>query len=184
MASTSSFALSCRCRTSLTFSSLFNFKFSHPFPVRFAASFPLRINAWTHSSIKYFASSSISSANDTFTWDDVLHISPSPDDSSDLRGYFEKVHLCNRGSELQSEFLPFVIEDQIVGYIHNGFADRLRSFTDVFVFPKDSSYGGRFSHYVTLHPMLGTPEDRTSAVGDVVKSLGEEWSPHELWLLN
>jgi hypothetical protein len=30
---------------------------------------------------------------------------------------------------------------------------------------------------VTFHPMLSTPEDRTSAVGDVVKRLGEELIP-------
>lgn len=43
----------------------------------------------------------------------------------------------------------------------------------MFVFPQDSACGG----HVTLHPMLSTPEDRTSAVGDVVKCLGEELIP-------
>ncbi|GLT71823.1 hypothetical protein SLA2020_438160 [Shorea laevis] len=96
-----------------------------------------------------------------------------PDDSSDLTGFFEKIRICNRGSEKQSEFIPFAIEDQVVGYIHNGFANHLRKFQDVFVFPQDSACGG----HVTLHPMLSTPEDRTSAVGDVVKCLGEELIP-------
>ncbi|GLT71820.1 hypothetical protein SLA2020_438130 [Shorea laevis] len=116
------------------------------------------------------------SATGTFTWDDVVRISQPeslPDDSSDLTGFFEKIRICNRGSEKQSEFIPFAIEDQVVGYIHNGFANHLRKFQDVFVFPQDSACGG----HVTLHPMLSTPEDRTSAVGDVVKCLGEELIP-------
>ncbi|KAM4125257.1 hypothetical protein ACB094_01G295300 [Castanea mollissima] len=120
------------------------------------------------------------SATNTFTWDDVVRISQPdsvPHDSSDLSGFFQKVKICNRGSEKQSEFLPFVIEDQIAGYIHNGFANHLRRFKDVFIFPQDNSYGGRIGSHVTLHPMLRTPDDRTNAVGDVVKCLGEELIP-------
>ncbi|KAJ7973898.1 Nudix hydrolase 20, chloroplastic [Quillaja saponaria] len=158
----------------------FTFKSFRQFSMRFPASTPnpSRIEAY---SINVTASSvSVSSANDIFGWDDVLRISQSeisPDDSSNLRGYFEKVQLCNRRSDLQSEFLPFVIENQIVGYIHMGFAVLLRSFKDVFIFPKDDSFGGRFGYYVTLDSKLATAEKRTSAVGDVVKSLGEEWIP-------
>lgn len=47
----------------------------------------------------------------------------------------------------------------------------------MFIFPQDNSYGGRIGGHVTLHPMLRTPEDRTNAVGDVVKCLGEELIP-------
>lgn len=57
------------------------------------------------------------------------------------------------------------------------FAQHLRRFKDVFIFPRDDSYGGRIGAHVTLHPMLGKPEDRTGAVGDVVKCLGEELIP-------
>lgn len=46
----------------------------------------------------------------------------------------------------------------------------------MFVFPEDNCYGGRIGH-ATLHPMLRKPEDRTSAVGDVIKSLAEELIP-------
>ena len=48
------------------------------------------------------------------------------------------------------------------------FAEILRSYRDVFTF-----LPGR----VTLHDSLSTAEDRTRAVGDVVKSLGEELIP-------
>ncbi|XP_042482601.1 nudix hydrolase 20, chloroplastic-like isoform X1 [Macadamia integrifolia] len=116
----------------------------------------------------------------SFTWDDVFRISQeedASDDSLNLQGYFERISACNRGSEMQSEFLPFVIEERIVGYIHNGFADHLRKFNDVFVFGEENSYSSHCRGYVTLHPLLGSPEDRTGAVGDVIKCLGEGLIP-------
>lgn len=99
------------------------------------------------------------------------------DDPSDLKGYFDKIKICNRGSEKKHEFIPFVIQDQIIGYIHNRFAENLREFRNVFTFLPDNSNGGFRSGAVTLHSSLGTPEDRTRAVGEVVKSLGEELIP-------
>lgn len=73
----------------------------------------------------------------------------SEDDSSDLTGFFRKVRNCNRGmvkfdslvafdssellcwcwcfhwfwiwvQEFRVEFLPFVVEDQVVGFVHDG----------------------------------------------------------------
>nr|XP_023916737.1 nudix hydrolase 20, chloroplastic-like [Quercus suber]POF25545.1 nudix hydrolase 20, chloroplastic [Quercus suber] len=175
--------LSHKIRYSLA-SSLFISKSSHALPSTFTTPFP----SPSHTPIKFnksvkFSTRSVSvslSNTYTFTWDDVVRISQPdsvPHDSSDLSGFFQKVKICNRGSEKQSEFLPFVIEDQIAGYIHNGFANHLRRFKDVFIFPQDSSYGGRIGSHVTLHPMLRTPDDRTNAVGDVVKFLGEELIP-------
>ncbi|XP_034699452.1 nudix hydrolase 20, chloroplastic-like isoform X1 [Vitis riparia] len=109
-----------------------------------------------------------------FTWDDVVRISDSQDSSqhsSDLQGFFEKIRVCNRGLEKQSDFLPFVIEDQTVGYIHKGFFDdHLKRFSNVFIFTQDNSH-------IMLHPVLRTPNERTRAVGDVVKCLGEELIP-------
>lgn len=78
---------------------------------------------------------------------------------------------------MRSDFLPFVVEDQIVGYVHQGFADRLRQFDDVFTFDRDSLNGSRFGGCVGLHPLLGTPEDRTEAVARVVKCFGQELIP-------
>ncbi|PNX95552.1 nudix hydrolase chloroplastic-like, partial [Trifolium pratense] len=74
----------------------------------------------------------------------------------------------------QSEFLPFVIEGNVVGFIHNRFVEHLRGFSDVFVFPKD---GGPFGDCVSLHPLLKTADERTSAVGYVIEHLGEEHIP-------
>ena len=48
------------------------------------------------------------------------------------------------------------------------FAGHLRKFQDVFTFPLDNPSNG-----VTLHKSLRTPDDRTTAVGEVIKSLGE-----------
>ncbi|VVA40515.1 PREDICTED: nudix hydrolase, partial [Prunus dulcis] len=82
-------------------------------------------------------------SDDVFTWDDVVRISRPEtllDNPSDLKGYSEEIKICNRAfldklyntfSPLPnrnrpivrlSEFLCFVIEDQIVGYIHKGSA--------------------------------------------------------------
>ncbi|XP_027358984.1 nudix hydrolase 20, chloroplastic-like [Abrus precatorius] len=139
---------------------------SYPFPFTFL---PTK---------RCFVSSS-ASASATFTWDDVFRVSESQteDHSRYLQGYFHKVHLCNRGSEKQSEFLPFVIEDNIIGFIHNGFVEHLRGFGDVFIFPKDKYNGGSYGDCVSLHPMLKTAEERTNAVGYVIESLGEEHVP-------
>ncbi|XP_030492430.2 nudix hydrolase 20, chloroplastic isoform X1 [Cannabis sativa] len=118
----------------------------------------------------------------TFTWDDVLRLSQpqsisDSDDVTDLNGYFEKIKMCNRGSEMRFMFMPFVIENQIIGYIHNGFAENLRKFQKVFKFLPDNSNDGFHGGTVTLHPSLKTQEDRTRAVGEVVKILGEQQFP-------
>lgn len=57
------------------------------------------------------------------------------------------------------------------------FADHLRKFQDIFTFPEDNSQETCFGDHVKLHPSLKTPEDRTRAVADVVKCLGEELIP-------
>lgn len=121
---------------------------SHAFTKTLTTTFPFRC---ARSSIKSTRSASLSTAG-SFTWDDVIRISQpesSPDDPSDLKGYFEKIKFCNRGSvksysqpllyiflspkrssvshflmetalqETKSEFLTFEIENQVVGYIHN-----------------------------------------------------------------
>lgn len=120
-------------------------KLVHSFPFRnpLTTSFPFRPTLPPQKFLTRRHSS------DGFTWDDVLRISQPealPDDPSDLKGYSNKIKICNRGlvsyipillsllfsykhfvhsylncsQEMQSEFHPFVIEDQIVGYIHNG----------------------------------------------------------------
>ncbi|CAH8286258.1 unnamed protein product [Eruca vesicaria subsp. sativa] len=115
------------------------------------------------------------SSSSSFTWDDFFEIgrkeSASPQSaSSDLTGFLEKIDRCNRGSEKLAEFIPFVIEEQIVGYIHKGFTEYLREFHDVFTFTQNGCVGD----YVTVNLMFEKPEDRTGAVADVIKILGDK----------
>ncbi|TXG61352.1 hypothetical protein EZV62_012715 [Acer yangbiense] len=144
--------------------SLYNSKASRSF----IATFPVRTG-----SSRPLSAATVSCSS--FTWDDVVRVSQPdylPDDSSDLHGYFEKIKICNRGTQNQSDFFPFIIEDQIVGYVHNCFANQLRRFHDVFVHSENN--GGGYGSYVSLNSKLRTPEERTRAVGEVIKCLGEE----------
>ncbi|KAK4795449.1 hypothetical protein SAY86_013443 [Trapa natans] len=116
----------------------------------------------------------------SFSWDDALRVSLqeySQDNPSNLSGFFERVKLCNRGSELQSEFLPFFVGSDIAGYIHYRFANHLRDFPDVFIFSQDDSRGSGSGGHVSLCPSLRTPDDRTKAVASVVEYLAEALIP-------
>ncbi|CAA3014052.1 nudix hydrolase 20, chloroplastic-like isoform X1 [Olea europaea subsp. europaea] len=145
---------------------------SSPFTIG-TLKFPISPSRRTHT-----LSAAIHIQSGRFTWDDVFNLAePQQNESSDLDGYFEKVKLCNRNSEKQCEFIPFVFEKRIVGYVHNRFADNLRRFDDVIILPDETSYGGNFGCYITLHPRIRTIEDRTSALEYVIKSLGEELVP-------
>ncbi|XVE54318.1 hypothetical protein DITRI_Ditri03aG0070900 [Diplodiscus trichospermus] len=152
------------------------------FPLRFSPSHPIKSS--NSRSLSASTTAAATATSTTFSWDDVVRVSEpefDPHDSSDLRGFFDKIKACNRGSELQSEFLTFVIEDQIVGYIHRSFAEILRSFRDVFILSKDNCDGSP----LTFNQMLKSAEDRTRAVGEVIKCLAErELIPgirHELY---
>ncbi|XP_060177175.1 nudix hydrolase 20, chloroplastic-like [Lycium barbarum] len=116
----------------------------------------------------------ILAGNNSFTWNDVLQVSESPpNDDSTLTDFFDKIKLCNRNSEKQCEFMPFVIDQQIIGYVHHRFADFLKPYHNVFIFPQDNTYDSNFGCHCTLHPNVRTPTDRTKAVANVIKSLGE-----------
>ncbi|XP_050210616.2 nudix hydrolase 20, chloroplastic-like isoform X2 [Mercurialis annua] len=56
------------------------------------------------------------------------------------------------------------------------FIEQLRRFKDVFVFPQsnNNSNGGNVNSYVSLHERLKTVADRTRAVGEAIKCLGDE----------
>ncbi|XP_076937342.1 nudix hydrolase 20, chloroplastic-like [Bidens hawaiensis] len=107
------------------------------------------------------------------TWDDVFQVSQSPNASSNLSGFFHKI---KRRQENRSDFIPFVIEDQILGYVQNSFVDHLRKFNDVFTILKDNINGNQ-TGLVTLQSALKSPESRTEALGNVVKFLGEDVFP-------
>ncbi|RWR84737.1 nudix hydrolase 20, chloroplastic isoform X3 [Cinnamomum micranthum f. kanehirae] len=55
--------------------------------------------------------------------------------------------------------------------------DHLRKFHDVFTFPQNNNNDGHSDGSITLHPSLQSPDNRTAAVGDVIKVLGEELVP-------
>lgn len=57
------------------------------------------------------------------------------------------------------------------------FAENLGKFQNLFKFLPGSSNGGYHGGQVTLSSSLKTPEDRTKAVGEVVKNLGEQLIP-------
>ncbi|KAK9715300.1 hypothetical protein RND81_06G155800 [Saponaria officinalis] len=138
---------------------------------------PKSINSICNSTSNKTGFYSTISSSKNFTWDDVIHIGQSQFDPSDLSGIFDQIRACNRNVEKKIEFVPFIIDDHVVGYIHNGFADHLRTFRDVFLFPHDDSNNSHFGWHVTLHPSLKTPADRTSVVAGVINCLGEEVIP-------
>ncbi|KQJ89816.2 hypothetical protein BRADI_4g28031v3 [Brachypodium distachyon] len=120
------------------------------------------------------SSSAPSAAAAGFGWTDALRVASDTglDDESDLSGYFRKVDICNRGMDKKGQFVEFLVEDQVVGYIHKGFTDHLRDFNDVFSIVSGNNCNSSLEH-VTLHSSLKTQEDRTIAIGNVIKGLGE-----------
>ncbi|KAM0825000.1 hypothetical protein ACQ4PT_069854 [Festuca glaucescens] len=120
------------------------------------------------------AASAAPAAAAGFSWADALRVASDTGvgDESDLSGYFQKVDICNRGLDKKGQFVEFLVEDQVVGYIHKGFTQHLRDFHDVFTIVSGHNGNSNVGH-VTLHPSLRTPEDRTLAIGDVIKGLGE-----------
>lgn len=86
-------------RIRFSLASLYNCKASHASAKTSITTFPVRLLPTARSVSA--ASMSYSTCSSTFTWDDVVRVSQpeySPDDSSDLHGYFEKIKNCNRGS--------------------------------------------------------------------------------------
>lgn len=56
----------------------------------------------------------------------------------------------------------------------NRFTDYLRDFHDIFTFSQNGSCLDRVGGHVTLNSMFEKPEDRTRAVADVIKILGDK----------
>ncbi|CAI0625932.1 unnamed protein product [Linum tenue] len=157
--------------------------------------FPLRFSAHAAQSSGFPSVSALSSTatpeTSSFTWDDAVRASQpeyAPGDSSDLSGFFEKIKFCNRGSLIgKSIFSPSRISVWFPGNVRrkfrcrkcdsnsfHSFVEHLKRFEEVFVIKDSSSHGARFGYCVTLHDKLGTPEERTAAVGEVIKCLVEE----------
>uniref|UniRef100_A0A0E0QPP6 Nudix hydrolase domain-containing protein n=1 Tax=Oryza rufipogon TaxID=4529 RepID=A0A0E0QPP6_ORYRU len=137
----------------------------------------LRLLARRHlpfSSTVSFSAAAPPAAAASFGWEDALRVAADDrrGDESDLSGYFRKVDTCNRGMDKKGEFVEFMVEDQVVGYIHQGFVEHLRDFRDVFTIASGSNGNNNVEH-VTLHSSLRTPDERTNAVGSVIRSLGD-----------
>lgn len=98
-----------------------------------------------------------------------------------LHEFGEKVRMCNRGREKKSDFLPFVVENNIIGYIHPVIVAHLKQFQDVFILENNFDHrNGVFtgeactSGYITFHHQLKTPDERTEALGGAIKWLHKE----------
>eukprot|EP01018_Ginkgo_biloba_P021102 Gb_31783 [translate_table: standard] len=118
--------------------------------------------------------------------EEMLSIGKADDDQEKPLGlddYMEQVRICNRGSERRSEFLPFILENNIIGYVHPTIMELLKQFEDVFTISPENGFNihnGRFGNeahfkgFITLHHQLKTPDERTEAVGNVIKWLNKE----------
>ncbi|EEE69452.1 nudix hydrolase 20, chloroplastic [Oryza sativa Japonica Group] len=143
-------------------------------------SFPSRLRLLARrrrlpfSSTASFSAAAPPAAAASFGWEDALRVAADDrrGDESDLSGYSRKVDTCNRGMDKKGEFVAFMVEDQVVGYIHQGFVEHLRDFRDVFTIASGSNGSNNVEH-VTLHSSLRTPDERTNAVGSVIRSLGD-----------
>lgn len=92
----------------------------------------LRLLARRHlpfSSTVSFSAAAPPAAAASFGWEDALRVAADDrrGDESDLSGYFRKVDTCNRGMDKKGEFVEFMVEDQVVGYIHQGFVEHLET---------------------------------------------------------
>ncbi|KAL6770706.1 hypothetical protein ACKKBF_B32310 [Auxenochlorella protothecoides x Auxenochlorella symbiontica] len=93
-------------------------------------------------------------------------ISPSSEkDMAMIKGFQRWVQRCNNGTAMLPDMTAFHIQghDQPLGYIFHSFAEELRRFPDVFQSPTPAS--------LTLNPALSSPEERSRAVDDVLKTL-------------
>ncbi|GJP36356.1 hypothetical protein CLOM_g20871 [Closterium sp. NIES-68] len=99
----------------------------------------------------------------------------------DLSGYMARVRECNAGQERRSEFIPFVVGGETVGYIHHSFWQHLEPFRDVFrmhnqggsITATNTTAGGRVLTFSDGLEAAG-PAQRTEAVGGVLQRLREE----------
>jgi len=78
--------------------------------------------------------------------------------------YLDHITACNHHD--LSRFYRFVVGDEAVGWIRHDVAARLATYPEVFRLERRA---------VRLHPLLGTPEERTQAVAEVTADLHQSW---------
>ncbi|CAL2252009.1 unnamed protein product [Prunus armeniaca] len=151
-------------------------------------SFPVRSNQQAFHKVVTCCTASVSASDDAFTWDDVVKISKPVHISGTTRKRSKSAIALSL--ESHSEFLPFVIEVHSQRVSSNSVGIQIPvSCSDVAPnnFPKSLVL---LRIYVVSRTCLLSPkkiqtlmavafiaEHRTRAVGDVIKSLGEEHSP-------
>ncbi|KAI5066328.1 hypothetical protein GOP47_0018952, partial [Adiantum capillus-veneris] len=95
--------------------------------------------------------------------------------ASELAPYLEQVKRCNRGKEELASFVPFVVDNVTVGYIHPSFVQHLIPFSKVFdvIRGKTDDSEKERNMYVTLNEELKSHEDRTESVNRCLKLLSD-----------
>ncbi|CAL2261548.1 unnamed protein product [Prunus armeniaca] len=86
-------------------------------PRALTTPFPVRSTQQAFHKVLACRPVSVSASDDVFTWDDVVRISKPetlPDDPSDLKGYSEKIKICNRAflDKLYNTFSPLPKQKQ------------------------------------------------------------------------
>ncbi|MDA8232466.1 MAG: DUF4743 domain-containing protein [Magnetospirillum sp.] len=79
-------------------------------------------------------------------------------------GYLDHIAACNVHDI--DRFRPFVADRRHIGWIRRDTVEKLAAFPDVFRIRDDS---------VTLHPRLGSPDERSGAIDAVAVRLANEW---------
>ncbi|CAL9015701.1 unnamed protein product, partial [Prunus brigantina] len=154
--------------------------------IALTTSFPVRSNQQAFHKVVTCRTASVSPSDDVFTWDDVVTISKPVQISGATRKRSKSAIALSL--ESHSEFLPFVIEDHSQRVSSNSVRIQIPvSYIALNNFPKSVflliiyvvSRTCLLSHQKikTLMAVAFIAENRTRAVEDVIKSLGEEHSP-------
>ncbi|KAK9820250.1 hypothetical protein WJX72_008059 [[Myrmecia] bisecta] len=84
---------------------------------------------------------------------------------SDLSGFLQRVSECNNVSS-KRKYVPFKVDNQVIGYLQPRFLERLLVAEDTFQASEDQS--------IALAAHLHTPQQRTTAVAGVLERLRDE----------
>lgn len=100
-----------------------------------------------------------------------------------LAAYMDHINYCNRGSEERSQFIPFVVDNVAVGFVHPRFVQHLMCFPKVFAIMGEvtthddvevANVKMSTHSFVTLHHELKSKEERTIVINRALKVLSAE----------